>query len=50
MLALGEVNQIEHVGRETEAVAELLDEHADIHCQKAGGAGIAEVYEGKAGE
>ena len=34
VLAFREINQVEHVGREAEAVAELLNEHTDVHRQQ----------------
>ena len=43
VLALAVVDQVEHVGRKTKAVAELLKEDADVDDDKARGKGVGEI-------
>ena len=44
ILSLTKINKVEHIGRETEAIAELLKEHADIDNQQTFGQRIAHIY------
>ena len=43
VLSFREIDQVEHVGREAETVAELFDEHADVHCQQTCWLYIAQI-------
>ena len=43
VLALTIINKVEHVGRESEAIAELLDEDADIDDKQTVGQDIGEI-------
>ncbi len=50
VLAFREINQVKHIGCKAEAVAELLNKHADVYGKQRMVAGIAEVNECEAGE
>ncbi len=49
-MAFGEIDQIEHIGREAEAVAELLDEDTDVDNRQRSVSGETEIHECQAGE
>ena len=47
VLAVAEIDKVEHIGRETESVAELLDEHTQVYGEQRVGGPIAEIDECK---
>ena len=47
VLAIAEIDKVEHIGRETESVAELLDEHTQVYGEQRVGGPIAEIDECK---
>ena len=48
--AFRKIYQVEHIGCESESVAELLDEYAYIYRKQRWSVGVAEIYECQAGE